>query len=116
MSKDIKGIGNDALAQFLTPEQVKPESKKVEIKETRGTNNKLKNNTNKLANYTITFKIDADVEDYLKNILWINRKTRTEYVNELIRDDMKSLLKVKPNANDNELLKAWEDYKKANNI
>lgn len=71
---------------------------------------------NKKNNYALTFKIDADIDDYLKNILWINRKTKNQYVNDLIRADMLKTLKLKDTASYEELTKAWQEYKKANNI
>ena len=66
-------------------------------------NNKLKNNKNKSSNYTITFKIDADIDDYLKNIDKIafiesvksgkiESTTKTEFVNKLIRTEFYKLI------------------------
>ena len=77
---------------------------------------KKTNGTNKKDNYSITFKIDADIEDFLKNILWINRKTKNQYVNDLIRADMIKLLNLNDDASYDEIQKAWDKYKKANNI
>lgn len=75
-----------------------------------------KGRINKTNNYSITFKIDADLEDYLKNILWVNRKNKNQYVNDLIRADMLKLLNLSDNATYEETQKAWDKYKKANNI
>lgn len=75
-----------------------------------------KGRLNKTNNYALTFKIDADIEDYLKNILWINKKNKNQYVNDLIRADMLKRLNLKDNASYEELTKAWQEYKKANNI
>lgn len=71
---------------------------------------------NKKNNYSITFKIDADIEDYLKNILWINRKNKNQYVNDLIREDMLKRLKLDADATYEIIQKEWDKYKKANNI
>lgn len=79
-------------------------------------NHKLANGTNKKANYTITLKIDADIEDFFKNILWINRKTRNQYVNDLIRQDMLKLLGLDNTATFEEIQEKWYNYKDANNI
>lgn len=114
----------DSIYAGNTPTETAPiiETPKKEVKnKTKIKNNdkidhKKTNGTNKKDNYSITFKIDADIEDYLKNILWINRKTKNQYVNDLIRDDMIKRLKLKNNATYDELQTAWEDYKKANNI
>lgn len=71
---------------------------------------------NKKNNYSITFKIDADIEDYLKNILWINRKNKNQYVNDLIREDMLKRLNLNADATYEQIQKEWDKYKKANNI
>ena len=71
---------------------------------------------NKKNNYSITFKIDADIEDYLKNILWINRKNKNQYVNDLIREDMLKRLNLDADATYEIIQKERDKYKKANNI
>lgn len=71
---------------------------------------------NKKNNFTISIKVDEDIKDYLNNILWINRKTKNQFINDLVREDMYKRLKLKDNATYEETQKAWEDYKKANNI
>ena len=88
--------------------------------------NKLKNGNNKNDNYTITFKIDADIEDYLKNIEMVsfieNMKkgavksvTKTDFVNSLIRANMYRILGL--NTTNQEIIdRTWENYKKANGI
>lgn len=73
-------------------------------------------NYNKKNNYTLTFKIDEDIKDYLKNILWINRKNKNQYVNDLIREDMLKRLNLNADATYEQIQKEWEKYKKANNI
>ena len=98
-------------AETTTNTNIKTKSKKndkIDHKKTNGTNKK--------DNYSITFKIDADIEDFLKNILWINRKTKNQYVNDLIRADMIKLLNLNDDASYDEIQKAWDKYKKANNI
>lgn len=67
----------------------------------------------KEGNYTITFKIDADIEQYLKNIdkityiedraknpLTATGKDATTYVNDLIRADLKKRLKLSDKEDD----------------
>ena len=75
-----------------------------------------KGRINKKNNFTITIKIDEDIKDYLNNILWINRKTKNQYINDLIREDMYKRLKLKENTTYEQLQTEWENYKKANNI
>lgn len=82
----------------------------------------------KAKNYTITFKIDADIEQYLKNIDLItfiesvkkgtpNSKDATSYVNDLIRQDMLKVLGVSNKENDpNKWINALNDYIKNNHI
>ena len=70
-------------------------------------------------NYTITFKIDADIEDYLKNISYISfieTQTKgidaTEYVNKLIREDMLKTLNIDASEKDpNKWIDAYNKYK-----
>ena len=68
-----------------------------------------------------TFKLDDDVYDYIKNIDTIliidsvmqgkvNKKTKTDYINDLIREDLKKRLKIDASEQDS---KKWIDaYKK----
>lgn len=85
---------------------------------------KYKNGEDKKDNYTITFKIDADIEDYLKNISYISfieNKTKgidaTEYVNNLIREDMLKTLKIDTSENDpNKWIDAYNKYKSKNGL
>lgn len=76
---------------------------------------RYKNNKNKTDNYAITFKIDADIDDFLKNIEVvtfietmkvgeIESITKTTYVNKLIREDMLRIFKENN-------VSTWEDYK-----
>lgn len=84
--------------------------------------NKKVNGKNKNDNYTITFKIDADVEDYLRNITWINfiesriETNMNKYVNNLIRQEMYKLLGLNNNANEEEAKQKWYEYKRKNNL
>lgn len=107
----------DSIYAGNTPVETKKESEpKTNTKKSDTIDHKKTNGTNKKDNYSITFKIDADIEDYLKNILWINRKTKNEYVNDLIRADMIKRLNLREDATYNEIQTAWDKYKKANNI
>ena len=75
-----------------------------------------KGRVNKKNNFTITIKIDEDIKDYLNNIMWINRKSKNQFINDLIREDMYKRLNLKDNATYEKLQTEWENYKKANNI
>jgi hypothetical protein len=84
--------------------------------------NKKVNGVNKKDNYAITFKIDADVEDYLRNITWINfiesriETNMNKYINELIRGEMLNLLGLSKNASSDEIKSKWYEYKRKNNL
>lgn len=84
--------------------------------------NKKVNGVNKKDNYAITFKIDADVEDYLRNITWINfiesriETNMNKYINDLIRTEMLNLLGLSKNASSDEIKSKWYEYKRKNNL
>lgn len=105
-----------------TPAETKTEVKTTTTKKVASNDPKKANGKNRKDNYTITFKIDADVEDYLKHIEWIKiletreNTNKNKYVNDLIRQDMIKLLKLKSNASYEDIQQAWDEYKKANNI
>lgn len=79
-------------------------------------------------NSAITIKIDADIEGYLNNIEIITfidsikggkhpqGINKTEYINQLIRQDLIKRLGLKNNASDDEINTKWLEYKKANNL
>lgn len=79
-------------------------------------------------NKAITIKIDADIEGYLNNISVITfidsikqgkqpqSINQTEYINQLIRQDLIKRLGLKDNASDEVLSAKWLEYKKANNL
>jgi uncharacterized protein YlbG (UPF0298 family) len=90
-------------------------------------NSKYKNGDNLNNNYTITFKIDADIEDYLKNIEKIvfiesvksgkiESITRTEFVNNLMREQMYKLIGASVKDDADTINKKWLDYKDSNNL
>lgn len=80
------------------------------------------NGKNKKDNYTISFKIDSDIEDYLKNIMWVNfiesrlETNMNKYVNDLIRQEMYKLLELDKNAKVEEVNSKWYEYKRKNNL
>lgn len=83
---------------------------------------KKANGINKSDNYAITFKIDADIEDYLRNIMWIkfieSRETTNmnEYVNNLIRKEMCKLLEINENSKQETIKSKWYEYKRKNSL
>ena len=82
---------------------------------------KWKNDENHRDNFAITFKIDADIEQYLRNIDVITfietaktgeiqTITKNEYVNNLIRQDMLRMLNIPNETDPNKWIKAYKDY------
>lgn len=123
------------ISGFITPsntsETTTKEVKKEVISDiaptTTNNNKKLKNNINKSNNYTITFKIDADIDDYLKNIDKITfiesiksgkieSITKTEFVNNLIRQEMYKLIGVSDKDDADTINQKWLKYKNDNNL
>lgn len=126
MSKSFKNIDTNFMDSLYAGEDTPAPAK--EVKQTGRPKAKAKgditkvNGANKRDNYTITFKIDADIDDYLKIIEWVkfieNRETtnKNKYVNDLIRADLLKTLKLKAGATNDEIQAKWLEYKKANNL
>lgn len=150
MSKrDIKAElnNNSIIGGFIAPQESQKEShtEPKPIKETNSTTDKkelsegvkkaiikgvdiavngykYKNGKNASDNYALTFKIDADLEQYLKNIEIITfidtmrtgeiqSTTKNEYVNDLIRADLKKRLGIKASETDpNKWIDAYKEY------
>jgi len=130
---------NSIISGFIAPQPTASDkadnTKKViskkevfnDIAPSKSTNNKLKNNINKSNNYTITFKIDADIDDYLKNIDKITfiesiksgkieSTTKTEFVNNLIREQFYKLIGVSVKDDADTINQKWLKYKEDNNL
>lgn len=80
------------------------------------------NGINKNDNSTITLKIDADIEDYLKNIAWISflesrvETNMSKYLNNLVRQEMLRLLELTDKDTPEKIKSKWYEYKKKNNL
>ena len=123
----ISGFITPSNASENTTREVKKEVLSDIAPTTSNSNKKLKNNINKSNNYTITFKIDADIDDYLKNIDKItfiesiksgkiNSTTKTEFVNNLIRQEMYKLIGVSDKDDADTINQKWLKYKEDNNL
>ena len=118
--KDTKKVVKETIKTTPTP--------KKEIKTNISDDNKkYKNGVNLNDNYTITFKIDADIEDYLKNIEKIafiesvksgkiDSTTRTEFVNDLIREQYYKLIGASDEDTAEDINNKWLKYKNKNNL
>lgn len=119
---------NSIISGFIATEtNTTPQTKRVVKQTISNTNNKLKNSINKNNNYTITFKIDADIDDYLKNIDKITfiesvksgkikSTTKTEFVNQLIREQFYKLIGASIKDDSDTINNKWIEYKNKNNI
>ena len=119
---------NSIISGFIATEtDTTPQTKRVVKQTISNTNNKLKNSINKNNNYTITFKIDADIDDYLKNIDKITfiesvksgkikSTTKTEFVNQLIREQFYKLIGASIKDDSDTINNKWTEYKNKNNI
>ena len=105
----------ETILQEETPNQTTKLYEKAKEKEKRGRKKGTKNGEGeKLKNgvYCINFDIDKPLEDYFKETQWITRKTKKEYLNDLIRKDMIERIGAKKNCSDEELSQKWLEYKK----
>lgn len=119
---------NEVMESYI-PKQVnvsedKKETKKP-VKNSVKSSDKVKNvKTKKIEGNFFTFKLDDDVSDYIKNIDTIliidsvmqgkvNKKTKTDYINDLIRDDLKKRLNIKASEQDSsKWIDAYNEYAK----
>lgn len=128
------------VSSFIAPQPKASEIIKTEVKTETKPNKKVNvsdevkktydaksGNYNKTNNYTITFKIDADIDDYLKNIDKITfiesvksgkveSTTKTEFVNNLIREQYYKLIGASDKDDAETISKKWLEYKDKNNL
>lgn len=142
MSKkdEMQSSLNSLVGGFIAPQPTASEKPKKEVKtdvkpiekvnvsdDVKKTYDAKSGNYNKTNNYTITFKIDADIDDYLKNIDKITfiesvksgkieSTTKTEFVNNLIREQYYKLIGASSKDDAETINKKWLDYKSKNNL
>ncbi len=142
MSKkdEMQSSLNSLVGGFIAPQQTASETPKKEVKkdikpiekvnvsdDVKKTYDAKSGNYNKTNNYTITFKIDADIDDYLKNIDKIffiesiksgkiESTTKTEFVNNLIREQYYKLIGASDKDDADTINKKWLEYKNKNNL
>lgn len=123
-SKERKQNKNDIIdnenPKVYTSKKAEENKKKRENDPTLTTDEK--GNRNRNNNYAITIKIDEDLREYFTKIEWVKMLTEREsttknkYINNLVRQDMLSKLNLNENATNEQIKKAWDNFKKANNI
>ena len=142
MSKkdEMQSSLNSLVGGFIAPTQTASEKPKKEVKtdvkpiekvnvsdDVKKTYDAKIGNYNKTNNYTITFKIDADIDEYLKLIDKITfiesvksgkieSTTKTEFVNNLIRQQYYKLIGASDKDDADTISKKWLDYKSKNSL
>ena len=142
MSKkdEMQSSLNSLVGGFIAPQQTASEKPKKEVKtdvkpiekvnvsdDVKKTYDAKSGNYNKTNNYTITFKIDADIDEYLKLIDKITfiesvksgkieSTTKTEFVNNLIRQQYYKLIGASDKDDADTISKKWLDYKSKNSL
>lgn len=93
--------------------QEKEETKEVvEVKETKKENKKEKKEKEESKKSTLFTEVDSVVTEYLDLMTFITGQTKKEYINELVKNDIKSSLNISETATDEQIHKAIENKKK----
>ena len=77
-------------------------------------NDKIYSFLNQIADFNYSYWLN-DL-NFFKNALWITRKSKKDYLNDLIRQDFIKTIGARKNATDDELKELWKNYKKENNL
>lgn len=111
--KDFNNISDDTMTAFFSePIKAVAETKEKAIKQDKETTERKRQDSN----YSICIKVENDLVDFFKNALWITRKSKKDYLNDLIRQDFIKTIGARKNATDDELKELWEKYKQENNL
>lgn len=62
--------------------------------------------------YSICININKDLVDFFKNNLWITKKSKKDYINDLIRKDFYNTIGASDYATEEQIKDAWNNYKK----
>jgi uncharacterized protein (DUF4415 family) len=109
--KDFNNISDDTMTAFFSePIKAVAETKEKATKQVKETTERQD------SNYSICIKVENDLVDFFKNALWITRKSKKDYLNDLIRQDFIKTIGARKNATDDELKELWKNYKKENNL
>lgn len=114
--KDFNNISDDTMTAFFSePIKTVAETKEKETKKEKETETTTREQRQD-SNYSICIKVENDLVDFFKNALWITRKSKKDYLNDLIRQDFIKTIGARKNATDSELKELWDKYKKENNL
>ena len=61
--------------------------------------------------YKITFIVDPEVEDYMKQQPYITMESRKDYVNRLIKEDFEKRIGATSQDDEETIQRKWNDYK-----
>ena len=70
----------------------------------------------KTGDYAICVRIETDLVDYFKSNVWITKKSKNNYVNDLIRADFLKTIKAKEKTPEERQQELWQKYKKQHNL
>lgn len=61
--------------------------------------------------YKITFIVDEEIRDYMKQQPFITMESRKDYVNRLIKEDFEKRIGATTQDNQEDIQRKWNDYK-----
>jgi hypothetical protein len=125
-NKAIEGLF-PTLEETLEEEQVRevetqPPIEEEKKEETKPQKNDIINNQKKKKaigrprinpeeNYKITFIVDSEIEDYMKQQPYITMESRKDYVNRLIKEDFEKRIGATSQDDENSIQRKWIEYK-----
>ena len=66
---------------------------------------------NSIEPYKITFIVDEEIEEYMKQQPFITMESRKDYVNRLIKEDFEKRIGATSQDNEASIQRKWNDYK-----
>jgi len=93
-------------------EETKKEIVEVKKEETKQPKEKNKKEKEEVKKSTLFTEVDSVVTEYLDLMTFITGQTKKEYINELVKADIKTSLNISETATDEQIHKAIENKKK----
>lgn len=66
---------------------------------------------NSIEPYKITFIVDEEIEDYMRQQPFITMESRKDYVNRLIKEDFEKRIGATSQDNEDSIQRKWNEYK-----
>ena len=112
----------EQVQEIETKEEIKEEPKRETKKETKPQNDDIIENQKKKRPigrprinpeepYKITFIVDEEIRDYMKQQPYITMESRKDYVNRLIKEDFEKRIGATTQDNEESIQRKWNDYK-----